>query len=109
MIDWSLIQYRLAYRTKDHAGELHGGKRDRESENKIPFIASVSNNDRGHPIYMNFNMAKDFRLSEVARWAKKHLAEAVWLYQMALHVLQLLPKQNLNMLVPLLVVVPKDY
>jgi transposase-like protein len=57
-----------------YGGERHGGKRGRGSENKIPFIAAVSTNDKGHPIYMNFNVVKGFRLSEVARWAKLHLA-----------------------------------
>ena len=31
----------------------YGGERGRGSENKIPFIAAVSINDKGHPIYMN--------------------------------------------------------
>ncbi|MCK5776955.1 MAG: IS1595 family transposase [Bacteroidales bacterium] len=58
-----------------YGGELHGGKRGRGSENKTPFIAAVSTNEEGHPLYMNFNVVKGFRLTEVARWAKKHLAE----------------------------------
>jgi len=58
-----------------YGGERHGGKRGRGSENKIPFIAAVSTNEEGYPIYMNFNVVKGFRLSEVARWAKQHLAE----------------------------------
>ena len=58
-----------------YGGERHGGKRGRGSENKIPFIAAVSTNEEGHPIYMNFNVVKGFKLSEVSRWAKQHLAE----------------------------------
>lgn len=90
-----------------YSGELHSGKRDRGSENKTPFIAAVSTNEKGHPIYMNFNVVKGFRLSEVARWAKKHLAEGSLLYVMDLFALPRLPKQNVNILVPLLVVVQK--
>jgi len=58
-----------------YGGELHGGKRVRGSENKKPFIAAVATNEQGHPIYMNFNVVKGFKLSEIARWAKKHLTE----------------------------------
>lgn len=57
-----------------YGGERHGGKRGRGSENKTPFIAAVSTDKKGHPLYMNFNVLKGFRLSEVARWAKQHLA-----------------------------------
>ena len=58
-----------------YGGERHGGKRGRGSENKTPFIASVSTNEDGSPLYMNFNVVKGFRLSEIARWAKQHLAK----------------------------------
>jgi len=47
--------------------ERHGGKRVRGSENKIPFIVLVSTNEEEYPIYMNFNVVKGSRLSEVAR------------------------------------------
>ena len=57
-----------------YGGERHGGKRGRGSENKVPFIAAVSTNEEGHPIYMNFNVVEGFRLTEVSRWAKKHLS-----------------------------------
>ncbi len=56
-----------------YGGERHGGKRGRGSENKVPFIAAVSTNEDGHPIYMNFHVVGGFRLTEVLRWAKKHL------------------------------------
>ena len=56
-----------------YGSERHGGKRGRGSENKIPFIAAVATNEDGHPIYMNFNVVKGFRLSEVSRWTKQHL------------------------------------
>ncbi len=54
-------------------GEQRGGKRGRGSSNKTPFVAAVSVNEKGHPIRMNFNVVKGFRLTEVSRWAKKHL------------------------------------
>ncbi len=57
-----------------YGGELHGGKRGRGSENKIPFVAAVSTNEEGHPIRMNFTVVKGFRLSEISQWSKKHLS-----------------------------------
>jgi transposase-like protein len=54
-------------------GERHGGKRGRGSANKTPFIAAVSLNKDGHPIAMNMNVVKGFRLTEISRWAKQHL------------------------------------
>ena len=54
-------------------GERHGGLRGRGSKNKIPFVAAVSTNDEGHPIAMNMNVVKGFRLSEISRWSKQHL------------------------------------
>jgi len=53
-----------------YGGELHVGKRGRGSDNQTPFIAAVSSNEKGHPIYMNFNVVKDFRLSEAVRWLR---------------------------------------
>ena len=32
-------------------GELPGGKAGRGSENKVPFVAAVSLNAEGHPLY----------------------------------------------------------
>ncbi len=54
--------------------ELQGGKRERGSENKIPFVAAVSTNEEGHPIRMSFTVMKGFRFSEIAQWSKKHLS-----------------------------------
>ena len=67
---------------------------------KIPlFIAALSTNEEGHPIYMNFNVVKGFHLSEVARWLKKHLAEGSIV---GLLVLQRFVKRNVSTLVLLL-------
>ena len=54
-------------------GEQRGGKRGRGSDNKVPFVAAVSLNDEGHPIAMNMNVVKGFKLNEIARWARQHL------------------------------------
>lgn len=54
-------------------GERRGGKRGRGSANKVPFVAAVSINEQGHPIAMNLNVVKGFRLKEISRWAKQHL------------------------------------
>ena len=54
-------------------GERHGGKRGRGSANKVPFVAAISLNEEGHPIAMNMNVVKGFRLTEISRWAKHHL------------------------------------
>jgi len=39
----------------------------------MPFVAVVSINEEGHPIAMNMNVVKSFRLKEISRWAKRHL------------------------------------
>jgi transposase-like protein len=54
-------------------GERRGGKRGRGAANKVPFVAAVSLNKEGHPMAMNMNVVKGFRLTEIARWAKHHL------------------------------------
>ncbi len=54
-------------------GEIHGEKPGRGSPNKTPFVAAVSANDQGRPHKMNMNVVAGFRLSEIERWAKRHL------------------------------------
>lgn len=54
-------------------GELRGGSRGRGSKNKTPFVTAVSINEEGHPVAMNMNVVKGFRLKEISRWAKRHL------------------------------------
>jgi len=54
-------------------GEQRGGKRGRGSANKVPFVAAVSINKEGHPVAMNLNVVKGFRLNAIAKWAKHHL------------------------------------
>jgi len=48
-------------------GERRGGKRGRGAANKVPLVAAVSLNGDGHPISMNMNVVKGFRLTEIAR------------------------------------------
>ena len=54
-------------------GERHGGKSDRRSPTKTPFVVAVSVNEDGHPIHLNMNIVKGFRSKEIERWTKQHL------------------------------------
>jgi hypothetical protein len=54
-------------------GQLRGGSRGRDSENKTPFVAAVSIDESGHPIAMNFNVVKGFTSKEIERWARAHI------------------------------------
>ena len=53
---------------------MTGGKRGRGSENKTPFIAAVSTNEKGHPVYMNFNVVKGFRFTAVTEAKCEHFS-----------------------------------
>jgi transposase-like protein len=64
-------------------GERHGGSRGRGSENKIPYVVAVSTNAEGHPITMNMNVVKGFRLTEISRWAKQYLRPGSLVFLMA--------------------------
>lgn len=55
-------------------GERSGGKRGRGSENKVPFVAAVSINDEGHPIYTKLMPVAGFSNEAISAWAKQHLA-----------------------------------
>ena len=54
-------------------GERHGGSRGRGAENKTPYIAAVSTNEKGHSIAMSMTVIKGFRLTEISKWAQQHL------------------------------------
>lgn len=54
-------------------GERHGGNKGRGSPGKTPFIAAVTVNKEGHPLYMNMNVVEGFSIREIVRWAKRHL------------------------------------
>lgn len=54
-------------------GEQHGGKRGRGSDNKIPFVAALQTNEKGHPRFIKFNTVTSFTKGEIASWAAKHV------------------------------------
>ena len=55
-------------------GELPGGKAGRGSENKVPFVAAVSVNDDGHPIYVKMAPVSGFTRKAIADWARVDLS-----------------------------------
>jgi hypothetical protein len=55
-------------------GERAGGKAGRGSENKVPFVAAVSLNAEGHPMYIKLNLVSGFTLDSIGKWAKASLA-----------------------------------
>ena len=55
-------------------GERAGGKAGRGSENKVPFVAAVSLNDRGHPMYLKLSLVSGFTLNAIGKWARANLA-----------------------------------
>jgi hypothetical protein len=57
-------------------GERSGGKRGRGSENKVPFVAAVSVNGKGHPMYVKLTPVPGFTLKAISEWATAHLAQA---------------------------------
>jgi len=61
-------------------GELRGGSRGRGSKNKTAFVAAVSITEAGHPVAMNMNVVKGFRLKEISRWEKRHLQAGSTVY-----------------------------
>ena len=54
-------------------GERSGGKAGRGSENKVPFVAAVSLNDKGHPLYLKLSMVSGFTSKAISQWAKANL------------------------------------
>lgn len=54
-------------------GERRGGKVGRGSENKVPFIAAVETNEKGHPLRAIFSVVESFSLEEVRDWASQNL------------------------------------
>lgn len=56
----------------DWGGERHGAKPGRGSPNKVPFIAALACNDKGHPMKLRLGKVAGFRTPEVERFAKRH-------------------------------------
>ncbi len=55
-------------------GEHTGGKRGRGSENKIPFVAAVSTNEDGHPMYAKLSPVSGFTQEALESWGQAFLA-----------------------------------
>ena len=54
-------------------GERTGGKSGRGSENKVPFVAAVSLNEAGHPMYAKLSVVSGFTSLALGNWAKASL------------------------------------
>jgi transposase-like protein len=57
-------------------GERTGGKTGRGSENKVPFVAAVSLNGKGHPLHVKLSLVSGFTSQSISKWAKASLAPA---------------------------------
>lgn len=55
-------------------GKLAGGKAGRGSENKVPFVAAVSLNGKGHPVYAKMVQVPGFTRKAIGDWAKAYLS-----------------------------------
>jgi hypothetical protein len=55
-------------------GEFPGGKPGRGSENKVPFVAAVSTDAEGHPIYAKMTPVPGFTRKAIAEWARDTLS-----------------------------------
>jgi transposase-like protein len=66
----NVVQMDDAYR----GGELSGGTVGRGSENKVPFVAAVSLNEKGHPVYLKLTLVAGFTRDAIKEWANAHLA-----------------------------------
>ena len=56
-------------------GELTGGKAGRGSENRVPFVAAVSLDQEGHPLYIKMTPVPGFTLKAIADWAQRDLSQ----------------------------------
>ncbi len=54
-------------------GERAGGKPGRGSENKVPFVAAVSLNKKGHPMHLKLNLVSGFTAQAIKEWAVANL------------------------------------
>lgn len=55
-------------------GERAGGKPGRGSENKVPFVAAVSLNGQGNPVYAKMSLVPGFTSEAISKWARSNLA-----------------------------------
>jgi len=56
-------------------GERAGGKPGRGSENKVPFVAAVSLNEKGFPCFAKLTPVPGFTHQAISNWARANLAE----------------------------------
>ena len=54
-------------------GERAGGKPGRGSENKVPFVAAVSLNGQGNPLYVKVSPVSGFTSDAISKWANSSL------------------------------------
>ncbi len=55
-------------------GTLKGGSRGRGSENKQPFVAAVSTDEKHHPLKLKLYPIKSFSRSNIDDWTRKFIA-----------------------------------
>ena len=60
-------------------GERAGGKVGRGSENKVPFVAAVSLNDKGRPLHLKLSVVSGFTSQAITKWAKAALVPGTFL------------------------------
>lgn len=53
-------------------GWKKSGKRGRGAAGETPFLAAVSPDDHGHPVYMCMSKINAFTSVEIERWSFKH-------------------------------------
>ena len=66
-------------------GARTGGKVGRGSENKVPFVAAVSLDDRGQPVHLKLSMVSGFTWAGISHWAQTHLAPQTLVFSDGCH------------------------
>jgi hypothetical protein len=54
-------------------GERSGGKAGRGSENKVPFVAALSLDEKGGPTHLKLDVVSGFTSQAIGKWAKTRL------------------------------------
>jgi len=70
---WGTVQVDDAY----FGGERASGKPSRGSENKVPFVAAVSLNSAGDPLYVKVTPVPGFTSDAISKWARANLSPGV--------------------------------
>jgi ribosomal protein L37AE/L43A len=66
-------------------GERSGGKVGRGSENKVPFVAAVQTNEKGHPLFVRFDTVAAFTGQQIATWSARVLSAQTVVWSDGLH------------------------